>query len=148
MNISPRAHQHIGQRGSVAAGPCNYHPQLQGNALASLDALHLQQLAQQLPALRALSLQCLDRSSQNGCCLQPDYKQAVLRCFPSLANLDGERWVLHARPRAARRDECNTAATGEWRGLQHAFACGGYSEHGAHPPAGTMDQPLWPSTAA
>ncbi|KAF5842357.1 hypothetical protein DUNSADRAFT_7671 [Dunaliella salina] len=64
--------------------------QLQDNRLADLRSVHLKEL-KELPALKALYLQNLDRTRQNECCRQPGYKAAVLQALPSLQNLDGER---------------------------------------------------------
>ncbi|EFJ41713.1 hypothetical protein VOLCADRAFT_98317 [Volvox carteri f. nagariensis] len=63
---------------------------LQDNRLASLESLALPQLAQ-LPALRSLYLQNLDRLAPNAVCRTPGYKAAVLAALPNLTNLDGER---------------------------------------------------------
>ena len=67
------------------------HLQLQGNRIEGLGALNLQHIAQ-LRSLKALYLQNLDRTQQNGCCRQAGYKTQVLQALPGLTNLDGERW--------------------------------------------------------
>ncbi|GFR40522.1 hypothetical protein Agub_g1091 [Astrephomene gubernaculifera] len=63
---------------------------LQDNRVATLEALALPHLAE-LPALRALYLQNIDRSAHNAVCRVAGYKAAVLAALPKLTNLDGER---------------------------------------------------------
>lgn len=48
----------------------------------------------ELPVLRTLYLQNVDRSMANPACKKQGYREAVLGKLASLSNLDGVRWVV------------------------------------------------------
>lgn len=59
----------------------------------TLDGLNLGLLAE-LPLLRTLYLQSVDRSMANPACKKQGYREAVLGKLATLSNLDGVRWVV------------------------------------------------------
>lgn len=61
---------------------------LQGNRISSLD--ELQKLAS-LKGLKTIYLKNLDGTGSNPVCEHPSYRSVVMRCFPQLVTLDGER---------------------------------------------------------